>query len=74
SYTKHHLKYRNHFGIFRTAFHTVFSKGDSLSVEQYLFSTKSARKSFTDFERCLVLMDFSAVLLYVELFAYCLII
>ena len=33
--TKHHLKYRNHFGIFCTVIHTAFSKGDSLSVDQY---------------------------------------
>ena len=50
SYTKHHLKNRNYFGIFRTALHTASSKGDSLSVNQYLFSKKSARKFFTDFK------------------------
>ncbi|MEE0930967.1 MAG: hypothetical protein UIM53_08205, partial [Acutalibacteraceae bacterium] len=37
------------------ALHTASSKGDSLSVDQYSFITKSARKSFSDFKWCLVL-------------------
>ena len=53
--TKHHLKYRNLFGIFCTALHTASSQGDSLAVDQYSFSTKSAQNSFPDFKRCLVL-------------------
>ncbi len=55
-HTKHHLNYRNLFGIFRTVLHTASSQGDSLAVGQYSYSTKSARKSFTDFKWCLVLV------------------
>ena len=40
--------------IFCTKLHTASFKGVSLAVEQYSFSTKSARKSFPDFKRCLV--------------------
>ena len=52
--TKHHLKYRNFFGIFCTALHTASSQGVSLAVDQYSFSTKSAQNSFPDFKWCLV--------------------
>ncbi len=54
THTKHHLKYRNLFGIFCTALHTATWQGDSLAVDQYSFSTKSAQNSFPDFKRCLV--------------------
>lgn len=54
SNTKHHLKHSNLFGIFCTVLHTASSEGDSLPVGQYSSSTKSARKSFTAFKRCLV--------------------